>query len=357
MSLKDMFKRTLSSWLRGRGPDSDVVISTRIRLARNLSGVPFPHHASPEQLRSVLSKVKSALEKVSELANLKLVELSSLDPIERQALVEKHLVSPQHIQDPASRAVILSPDESVSVMVNEEDHLRIQVIMPGFAPEAAFKAASGIDDAFESVIDYAFDEQAGYIAACPTNVGTGLRTSLMVHLPGLAMIKQLGSVLGTVSQVGLAVRGLYGEGSEAAGNLFQISNQVTLGRTEEEITQSIKSVIRQLVDSEHMARKALLDDARPQLDDRVWRSYGVLTHARLLTSEEALRLVSDVRLGIDLGIIPEIEPGILNELMVITQPAHVQKIMGKEMDPQERDVARAALVRERLKAEKSGPDA
>lgn len=357
MSLKDMFKRTLSSWLRGRGPDSDVVISTRVRLARNLAGLPFPHHATSEQLRSVLGKVRSALEKAPELANLKLVELTNLDPIERQTLVEKHLVSPQHIHDPAVKAVILSADESVSVMVNEEDHLRIQVIMPGFAPEAAFRMASSIDDAFESVIDYAFDENMGYLAACPTNVGTGLRASVMVHLPGLAMIKQLGSVLGTVSQVGLAVRGLYGEGSEAAGNLFQISNQVTLGRTEEEIIQSIKPVIRQLVDSEHMARKALLDDARPQLEDRVWRAYGILTHARLLTSDEALRLVSDVRLGIDLGIIPEVDSGILNELMVITQPAHVQKIMGKEMGPQDRDVARATLVRERLKAEKNGPAA
>ena len=349
MSFRDIIEGSLSDWIRGDGPFSDVVLSSRIRLARNLEDMPFPHVASEGDLKKVLEQVEGALRGMRGLGNLRMVRLAEMAPLDRQILVEKHLISPQHAENVKYKAVILRQDETISIMVNEEDHIRIQTIFPGLQLENGWQLASQVDDAFEAKLGYAFDEKIGYIAACPTNAGTGLRASVMVHLPALAMTNQVGKVLSAVSHVGMAVRGLYGEGTEARGNIYQISNQVTLGRSEEDIMENLKGVTKQVIDQERSARSYLLRETKEKLEDTVYRAYGILSNARLLTSEEALRLLSDVRLGIDAGLITEVDGKVLGELMVLTRPAYLQKLVGRELSPFERDFHRAAHVRERMR--------
>ncbi len=354
MSLKDIIDRTSSAWMKADAPSADVVLSSRVRLARNLAGIRFPHQASDADLAKVAEQVHRAIRTVKGLSDLTVIRLCEAPALDRQILVEKHLISPQHAQGAKHRLVAIRPDETVSVMVNEEDHIRIQALLPGLQLEAALKLASEIDDMFESSLDYAFDEKLGYLAACPTNTGTGLRASVMVHLPALAITGQVGRVLSTVSNVGVAVRGLYGEGTEATGNVFQLSNQVTLGRSEPELVENLVRVTRQVIDQERGVRDRLVRERKEQLEDKVNRAYGLLSHARLITSEEALGLLSDVRLGVESGLLPGVDAKVLNELMVITQPAYLQRIMGRELGPQERDVWRAALMRERIRARKEG---
>ena len=335
-------------WMAGGGPESDIVVSSRVRLARNVCGVPFPHRADAQQLQAVLAGVRGAVEATPSIGPTEVLGMASMSVLERQLAVEEHLTSPQHVQEPNSKALVLNRDRSVSIMVNEEDHIRIQAILPGFQVDEALRLASATDDALEETLDYAFDEALGYLCACPTNVGTGLRSSVMLHLPALAAVNMLGQVLASVSKVGLAVRGIYGEGTEAVGNLFQVSNQVTMGRSESEIVAHLKAVARQIVDSERNARGAIMSDARTQLEDRVYRSYGILTNARMISSEEALKLTSDVKLGVDLGFIPGMPAALLTGLSVDIMPAHVQRFVGRELNAWERDVFRATLIRERL---------
>ncbi|MEW5866395.1 MAG: protein arginine kinase [Bacillota bacterium] len=354
MSLGDIIDRTSSTWMKADAPSADVVLSSRVRLARNLEGIPFPHQASDADLARVADQVQRVIRAVRGLSDLVVIRLSEAQALDRQILVEKHLISPQHAQGAKHRLVAIRADETISVMVNEEDHIRIQALLPGLQLEDALKLASEVDDMFESKLDYAFDEKLGYIAACPTNTGTGLRASVMVHLPALATTGQVGRVLTAVSNVGIAVRGLYGEGTEATGNLFQLSNQVALGRSEGELVENLAGVTRQVIDQERNVRDRLVRERRDQLEDKVNRAYGLLSHARLITSEEALGLLSDVRLGVESGLLSGVDAMALNELMVITQPAYLQRIMGKELGPQERDVRRAALIRERIRARKEG---
>ncbi|MEA4883553.1 MAG: protein arginine kinase [Clostridia bacterium] len=339
-------------WMNADGPESGVVVSSRVRLARNLQAVPFPHRASADQLASVLGRVKGAIAATPSIGPTELFDLPDLSATDRQLMVEEHLTSPQHVQEPANRAVVLNRDRSVSIMVNEEDHIRIQAILPGLQLDEALRLASATDDAIEETIDYAFDEELGYLCACPTNVGTGLRASTMLHLPALGMVNMLGQVLGAVSKVGVTVRGIYGEGTDAVGNLFQVSNQVTMGRADEEIVAHLKAVTKQITDSEKNARSAIVSDAKEQLEDRVYRSYGVLSNARMTASDEALRLLSDVKLGADLGIIPGLLPSAITRLTVEMMPAHVQSYVGKELTAWERDSNRAALIRSRLAADR-----
>lgn len=340
--------RYCALWMSGGGPESDIVISSRVRLARNLRGTPFPHRAGDEQLQAVLAGVRQAVEATPSIGPTEMLSLMSMPALDRQLAVEEHLTSPQHIQEPSGKALVVNRDKSVCIMVNEEDHIRIQAILPGFQVDESLRLASATDDALEETLDYAFDEDLGYLSACPTNVGTGLRSSAMLHLPALAAVNMLGQVLASVSKVGLAVRGIYGEGTEAVGNLFQVSNQVTMGRSESEIAAHLKAVTRQIVDSERNARSAIMSDARSQLEDRVYRSYGTLTNARMISSEEALKLTSDVRLGVDLGLIPDLPPALLTALSVDIMPAHVQRFVGRELNAWERDVSRATLIRQRL---------
>lgn len=343
----------LSKWMEGSGPQADIVISSRIRLARNLKDFHFPHLLDAAQERKVVQMVGRAVSDGSSdptVGKLSLYRLKELSPLERQILVEKHLISPQFAQADGEQALVLNQDEAVSVMVNEEDHLRLQCLLPALMLREAWRLANIVDDILEDTLDFAFDENYGYLTACPTNIGTGLRASVMVHLPALVLTKQAGQLLSALTKVGVAVRGLYGEGTEAVGNLFQISNQITLGRSEEEIINNLSAVTVQLADQERSARELLRKQSRWQLEDRVGRAYGILTNSRILSSQETLQLLSDVRLGVDMHIIKGIDRRILNHLIAITQPAFLQYLTGREMSAAERDVQRAALIRERLQA-------
>lgn len=351
MALKDTVNRAYSNWMTGSGPENDIVISSRIRVARNLSHFAFPHMLSVDKAQEVVHAVGLALENKELRAasgHLELINMSELSPVERQILVEKHLISPDLLQDHEKKAVALREDEITSAMINEEDHLRIQCILPGLQLEPAWEQVDKLDDGLEKTLEYAFSEKLGYLTACPTNVGTGLRASVMVHLPGLVYTDQIKNVLATVSKLGLTVRGLYGEGTEAAGNLFQISNQVTLGHTENEIIQNLVSITRQLLQQERTSREALYKERREQLEDRIGRSYGILRHARIISSDEAMKRFSDVRLGIDLGIIKDVTPQLITELMVLTRPAFLIKMAGKDIPTFERDVSRATIIRQKL---------
>lgn len=358
MPIQDILNRPNSKWMEGTGPEPDVVISCRVRLARNLAGIPCPHLLDEAQGIQVVKKVTSAIahkEVGKYIGQLETVSLSELTPLDRQILVEKHLISPQHAEAAGQKqAVILRDDEAVSILVNEEDHLRIQCMFPGFQLNTAWDLANRVDDVLEKWLDFGFDEKYGYLTACPTNVGTGMRASVMMHLPGLVITNQANRVLSALSQLGLAVRGLYGEGTEASGNMFQISNQITLGLTEEEIINNLTAVTQKIIEQERMAREMLLTQAREQLEDRAGRAFGILTNARIITSQEAITYLSDVRLGVDLQIIPGVTTQDLNELIILTRPNFMQKLAGQEMSPFTRDLKRASIIREKLTKQKQG---
>jgi protein arginine kinase len=252
------------------------------------------------------------------------------------------------LTDSKNGAVFVNKDETVSIMINEEDHLRIQIMLPGLQLDEALKKIDGIDDLLEGKLDFAFDEKIGYLTACPTNVGTGMRASVMMHLPVLTMMDQIGQIFSTISQVGLVVRGIYGEGSQAKGNLYQISNQITLGKSEEDIIQNVVGVARQILMSERKIRQNLSGEARIRLEDKILRSYGILTNAKLVSSQEALAYISDVRLGVDMGIIKNLEPSVLNGLFIMTGPAYIQEMSNNAMTPMERDVFRADFIRQKM---------
>ncbi|SHJ89842.1 protein arginine kinase [Paramaledivibacter caminithermalis] len=341
----------MTKWIDGEGPQKDIIISSRIRLARNLEEFPFPIALTNEKSKEVIKKVSdSILEGNTVLKNdFKLVKIDEISNSEKQILIEKHLISPNLIEKPNKSAVMTNTDESVSIMINEEDHIRIQCLFPGLQLEEAWDMANKIDDIIEENVKYAFDEDIGYLTSCPTNVGTGIRASVMIHLPALTMTGYINRILQAVNQIGFTVRGIYGEGSEAEGNIFQISNQVTLGRTEEEIVQTLIEVTKQITNKENDARATLMANNKLKLEDKICRSYGILTNAMIMNSKEALKLISDVRLGIDLGIIEDINVNTINTLMVDIQPGILQKIYGKNLNANERDIKRAKLIRERLK--------
>lgn len=350
MSLGHFTDEALSEWMKSKGPDSDIVISSRVRIARNLCTHPFPMLATNQQSKEVLDKITKVLgnEDLRSISNFTFIPLSNLNELEKRVLVEKHLISPNLANESRNGAVILSENESISIMVNEEDHLRIQCLYPGFQIKEAWDLANQVDDIFEAQLDYAFDERRGYLTSCPTNVGTGIRASVMIHLPALVLTQQINRILSAITQVGLAVRGLYGEGSEATGNIFQISNQITMGQSEEEIIDNLYSVAKQIVEHERAARSKLLQDSRLRIVDRVNRSFGILSYAAIIDSKEAAQRLSDVKLGIDLGIIRGVDTTVMNELMVMTQPGFLQQFAGEKLTPDERDVRRAQLIRERL---------
>lgn len=341
----------------GEGPESEIVLSSRVRLARNLKAFPFPERASEEQLRAIISQTAEGVKKSSGLGDLKLVRFSDLPLLERQVLVEKHLTSPQHGQKDEG-ALLLKDDGTISVMLNEEDHLRIQCILPGLQLEEAWQGADQVDDFLSSILDIAYDSELGYLTCCPTNLGTGIRVSVMVHLPALAYLGRLEPVLRSITQVGLAVRGIYGEGTQALGNIFQVSNNVTLGRSEEEIVDNINRVTRQLVEHEKNARDILVKNWQIKLEDLTGRAYGTLSNSYIISSQEAIKLLSDLRLGADTGVISEFTGDIskqtFNELLVLIRPAHLQSLGGQELDEEQRDVARATLLRKTLKIKREG---
>ena len=338
-------------WLRGAGPLSEIVVSSRVRLARNLAGYPFVNRASTQQQSEIMDRCRD--ETVSgRLGDAVLwLPLADCSATERQWLVERNLISRQHAQSDSAlpRAVAVGADESFSIMVNEEDHLRLQVLRSGMQLAEAFEQIDRIDDALEQKLDYAFSERFGYLSACPTNVGTGIRVSVMLHLPALRLTGEIEKVRRAAREMQLAVRGMFGEGSEALGDLYQISNQTTLGRGEQEILADFqRTVVPQIVAYEQQARQALLRQRPTQLDDRVWRAWALLTHARLMNCDEVLSLLSHLRLGVVLGRVESVDIRTVNELFQLTQPAHLHRLTGCEMTAAARRVARAGLIRQKL---------
>lgn len=352
MSLDRFIQHAQSEWMKGNGPEADIVISSRIRLARNIKNFPFPMLATNQKSEEILEQSKKVLktDALNKLRNFTLIPMAELDELKRKVLVEKHLISPNLASDSRNGAVILSEDESISIMVNEEDHFRIQCLYPGLQIKEAWELANKIDDIFETQLDFAFDESRGFLTSCPTNVGTGLRASVMLHLPALVFSQQINRILSAVNQVGLAVRGIYGEGSEALGNLFQVSNQITLGQSEEEIINNLYSVVKQIIEHERSARQKLVTNLNARIVDRVNRSFGILSNAYIMDSKEAAQRLSDVRLGIDLAMIKGVSSNIYNELIVMTQPGFLQQYNGGKLSPDERDIRRAQMIRERLRS-------
>jgi len=344
-----------TEWLRGEGPDARIVVSSRVRLARNLRGFRFPGRADAETRIRVRELVARAAEGSRLLQGALTVRLDEIGELDRQFLVERHLSSREHARGDEGTALVIGDREILSLMVNEEDHLRIQTLRSGFRLDAAMEEINRLDDEIEERLDYAFLPETGYLTSCPTNAGTGLRASVMLHLPGLVMVEQINQVLQAIAKLGLAVRGLYGEGTEASGNLFQISNQVTLGMAETDIVENLGKVIGQIVDYEKKAQESLFKRSLKALEDRVYRAYGLLTGARIITSKETIELLSALKLGLDSRLIP-LDLGTINELFIVTQPAHLQKLAGRELKPEERDVFRAELIRQRLGSGRN-PDA
>jgi protein arginine kinase len=344
-----------SPWLGGEGPHADLVLSTRIRLARNLQSVPFTHRAREEQLKGVLVSVSDAARTSGAFSGGVFVKMNELNPVERQILVERRLVSHELGDGARPRGIVISPEERLSLMINEEDHLRLQAMTPGFQLAEAWSRADAADDELDQALDFAFSEEIGYLTSCPTNAGTGLRASVLIHLPALVLLDEIQKVLKSIMQVGLNVRGLYGEHSEVMGNLFQISNQTTLGRSEHDSIESLERVTRQIIETEERARERMMRDARVQIEDKVWRAYGTLRYCRSIHAREVINLCSAVRLGVALGLAGMCPLRVLNELLVVTQPAHLQRRFGPDLTPAERNVYRAELVRERLAA--AGGDA
>jgi protein arginine kinase len=337
-----------SEWLRGSGPVSDIVISSRIRFARNLEKFPFATRASLTSQAAVLKAVKEGLTHVPSLGQPMLLEMADLNEVDRQLLVERHLVSREHVVHADHKAVAIGSGEVISIMINEEDHLRIQVMQSGMNLRDAWGLIDTLDDELSEALPYAYSSDWGYLTCCPTNTGTGMRASVMVHLPSLVLTKQINKVLHTITKLGLTARGLYGEGTEASGNFFQISNQVALGRSEEELIENIERILKEVIHQEQAGRDSLLTNNRIQLEDRVWRAYGILKHAKTISSNEALDLLSAVRLGVDLGVMNGLGRNTVNELFLFSQPAHLQKLEGKALTAKERDAKRAHLIRSKL---------
>lgn len=345
----DILLNESSYWMTGQGPDAEIVLTSRVRLARNIRDIPFPQRADSKQKTRAFNIVEKAVKSSKYMQGSLILKVDKMDALDRQFLVERRIISREQATKTGGGGVAISEKEIVSVMINEEDHIRMQVLYPGFQLIEVWRLANELDTQFEKVIDYAFSSTLGYLTACPTNVGTGIRASVMMHLPALVLAKQIEQVIQAILKLGLAVRGLYGEGTEASGNIFQISNQVTLGKSEEEIVNNLDGVIRQIVGHERNARQLLLKNKLKQVEDRVYRAYGLLSNVRTVTSKETVDLLSALRMGVDLGILPQVERSTINELFIITQPAHLQKLAGKKLGPSDRDVVRADLVRERLK--------
>lgn len=355
MTLKDFMNKAISPWMRNEGPDSDIVLSSRIRLARNFSQIPFPIIAAQAELENIQEFFQKEYEHQSfeSHKDFEYIPINQLTPIERRTLVEKHLISPHLVKNKQTAGTLISKDEQVSVMVNEEDHIRIQLYFPGFQLAKTLEEAFKIDDWLERKVDYAFDETIGYLTSCPTNVGTGMRASVMIHLPALVITNRINRLLPAINQLGFVVRGIYGEGSGAMGHLFQISNQITLGKSEDDIVKDLESAVSQLIEHERNARNQLMKQSATMLENQIYRSYGVLEYSRIIESKEAATCLSNVRLGIDLGIIKNVSRNILNELMILTQPGFLQQYAQKELTSHERDILRSTLIRERLLLEKS----
>lgn len=340
--------RTSGEWLRGDGPESDIVISCRVRLARNVAGFPFITRASADSRVNIVQLVQSALKTGIQGRPIHHLNIETLGALDAQLLMERQLISRELARGDGPRAVAISAGERHSVMINEEDHLRIQVLQSGFALDECWQECDALDDQIESVVPFAFHPQFGYLTACPTNVGTGIRVSVMVHLPALRLTREIQKVHQAAQKINLAVRGLYGEGSQAMGDFYQISNQITLGKSETDLIAEVQEVVTHIISWERRVRELMLKDNKSQLHDQVARAFGTLTSARSISSEETMHLLSSLRMGIRLGLVKNLDVASVNELFIHTQPAHLQKLHGGELETAERNLARATYLRKRL---------
>ncbi|MEZ6072346.1 MAG: protein arginine kinase [Pirellulales bacterium] len=344
----DELTRSPGEWLKGSGPESDIVMSSRIRLARNLADFAFVGRLSRGDLSSIRDLVRARLVEGGQCDHWMYFDVEALDDLERQLFVERQLISREHAEAEGPRAVAVCADERASLMINEEDHLRVQVMHSGLDLESAWEHINAIDDEIEAHVTYAFKERLGYLTACPTNVGTGMRVSVMLHLPALVITRQIERVFRSLQKISLAVRGLYGEGSQAMGDFYQISNQITLGRSEQELVRQVGDVVPVIIQYERQAREALVREGRKTLLDRVSRAYGILRTAQKISSEETMHLLSSVRMGVNLGLIGDLEIATLNELFLRTQPAHLQRLSGSVLDTADRNIERARYLRHKL---------
>ncbi len=334
---------------RRTGPHDRIVMSSRVRLARNLRAIPFPGWAKKPDRVKALEMIRPAVETLPQLANAFSETMDNLGPLDKQILVERHLISREHAAKTAGSGLVLNKEESFCVMINEEDHLRMQALRPGLQLKQAWLAIDQMDSELERRLEYAFSPDLGYLTACPTNLGTGIRVSAMLHLPGLVLAEQINQIIQSVNKLGLAVRGLYGEGTEALGNVFQVSNQMTLGETETDIVERLNKVLLQIIEHEENARAKLLEKRPKMVFNHIGRAYGILANAHSISSKETMNLLSLMRLGVDLDEFPGTDRALIDELFVITQPAHLQKRFTEKLAAEERDLLRADMLRERLR--------
>lgn len=345
----DELTSTTGEWLRGAGHLSEVVLSSRIRLARNLAEYPFLSTASSTERTEIYRRLADAISALPEERDALLVDVDEADEVDRQVLVERHLVSQQQADSEGHRGVSISPDETQALMINEEDHLRIQVMGSGLALSSLWSKVSRVDDALSDRLAFAFNPELGYLTACPTNVGTGIRVSVMLHLPALRMTKEIDRVARAARDMRLAVRGMHGEGTDAAGDLYQLSNQTTLGKTEAEIIKGFSDqIVPKIVEYERKARESLAQTSPHLLDDKIWRAYGILANARHLSSDETQTLLSPLRMGIGMERFDRFDITALNEMFLYSQPGHLQKMHGQSLGDEERDVVRADYLRRRI---------
>lgn len=344
-----VLRDTTACWVKEAGPFNHIVVSSRIRLARNVKGLPFPFKASDEQLRIVLDKSEDLIHNNKNFGNFKLIRLDGLPAMDIQFLVEKRLISIAQAQFKRPyRAFIYNPDEVVSIMINEEDHYRMQCMLSGLQLKKVWEIIDWYDNQIGEKIEYAFNENEGFLTCCPTNVGTGLRASVMMHLPALMIKNRLENLMSNISKDGYAVRGFYGEGTNFQGNLFQVSNQSTLGKKEEEIIRNLELISSQLIEKEQEAREELMAHSKKIIEDQIMRAYGILTNARMISTNEALDLLSKIRFGIELGILAKVGYDTINRLMLIIQPGYLQLLKGYKMNQSQRDIIRAELIQELL---------
>ncbi|MFA6309464.1 MAG: protein arginine kinase [Clostridia bacterium] len=340
----------MTSWYIAKGPESDVALSSRVRIARNLKEYPFPNKLDGNQALLITNRISNVLKTDATLKSkaFKYYDLARLNETEKNVMIEKHLISPDIVKCCNECGVFISRDEKISIMMQEEDHIRIQCMLPGNQIENVLEMCMEIDNIFEKNIKYAFNEEFGYLTSCPTNVGTGIRASVMLHLPALTMTGLVKGMLTACSKIGIAIRGIYGENSESLGQIYQISNQVTLGQNEKEIITNVSSVVFQIIEQERLVRKELQKQNKNLFKDRIMRAYGIMTNAEIMSSQECLNLISEVRLGINMGILKNIKIETLNKIMLLIQPGNLQKHYEMSLNERERDIMRSKLIKELL---------
>ncbi|HEX5131137.1 MAG TPA: protein arginine kinase [Candidatus Krumholzibacteria bacterium] len=335
-------------WLDGAGEENEIVLSSRVRIARNLHGHRFTHNCDNAELGEILRKSLAATSETRAFTHGCFVAMGEISTLDRQVLAERHLVSREFLANSVSRGLLFAPDESVSLMINEEDHLRLQGFASGFDLGTAFRRANGLDDEIAPGLEIAYNDRMGFLTACPTNLGTGMRVSVLIHLPGLVHSKEIQKLLESLRKLNHSIRGFFGEGSDVMGNFFQLSNSAALGTPEEVLVKNLREMVIKVIAYERRSREMLFRKAQSLLEDKVWRAYGLLRYARSVNTREALSLISAVRLGAGAGLVTDVPIQTLNELLVYIQPAHLQRMRGRQMDAQERDIARAEHIREAL---------